>query len=72
MNKNKLLKLTSIFVLGGSMIELVSILTTSCGNKEVEVIDIELNTDIFSMLPNQQLKLIAAVLPENATDKSVT
>ena len=54
------------------MIELVSILTTSCGNKEVEVIDIELNTDIFSMLPNQQLKLIAAVLPENATDKSVT
>ncbi len=69
--KSKLLKLNSILILGGSAIGLFSTLTTSCGNKEVEVVDIKLNTDIFSMLPNQQLKLIATVSPENATNKLV-
>jgi len=67
--KSKLLKLCSILILGGSAIGLFSTLTTSCGNNEM--IDIKLNRDIFSMLPNQQLKLEAIIFPEDATNKDV-
>ena len=71
MNKRKLLRTILIPVLGVSAITPIAVVATSCGTVSVESVTLD-KTEIKSLGVNDVVALKATVLPENATDKTVT
>lgn len=69
MKKTKLLKSILIPTLGISAIGAIPVVSTSCG--EVHVSSIKLD-DSINVTLGEIHKLVPTILPENATDKSVT
>jgi uncharacterized protein YjdB len=69
--KAKLLKLILIPTLGISTIGTIAAVSTSCGNT-IHVTSVSLNKSSTTLAVGGTETLTATVLPENATDKSVT